>query len=69
MSEEQEGQGIFSRRTEYCSDYTSMRVVVTEGLQPFLREEADIAAASLNKGTSAGIDNIPPELVHAGGRP
>ena len=37
-----------------------------EDLQPILREEAEIAVASLKKGKSAGVDNIPAELVQAG---
>ena len=36
-------------------------------LQPTLREEVEIAVASLKKGKSAGVDNIPAELVQAGG--
>ena len=32
-------------------------------LQPILREEVEIAVASLKKGKSAGVDNIPAELV------
>ena len=62
---------------------TSMRVVETtqdwtaaasppppppeQDLQPILREEVEIAVASLKKGRSAGVDNIPAELVQAGG--
>ena len=38
-----------------------------EDLQPILREEVEIAVASLKKGKSAGVDNIPAELVQAGG--
>ena len=38
-----------------------------EDLQPILREEVEIALASLKKGKSAGDDNIPAELVQAGG--
>ena len=38
-----------------------------EHLQPILREEVEIAVASFKKGKSAGVDNIPAELVHAGG--
>ena len=36
-------------------------------MQPILREEVEIAVASLKKGKSAGVDNIPAELVQAGG--
>ena len=38
-----------------------------EDLQPILREEVEIAVASLKKGKSAGVDNIPAELVQASG--
>ena len=38
-----------------------------EDLQPILHEEVEIAVASLKKGKSAGVDNIPVKLVQAGG--
>ena len=38
-----------------------------EDLQPILREEVEIAVASLKRGKSSGVDNIPAELVQAGG--
>ena len=38
-----------------------------EDLQPILREESEIAVASLKKRKSAGVDNIPAELVQASG--
>ena len=38
-----------------------------EDLQPNLSEKVEIAVASLKKGKSAGVDNIPAELVQAGG--
>ena len=38
-----------------------------EDLQPIVREEVEIAVASLKKGKSAGVDNVPAELVQAGG--
>ena len=34
---------------------------------PLLREEVEAAVKSLKKGKSAGVDNIPAELVQAGG--
>ena len=34
---------------------------------PILREEVEAAVKSLKKGKSAGVDNIPSELVQAGG--
>ena len=69
---------ILSRWTEYCSElynYESCgdNIVLDcsqppeEDLQPILREEVEIAVASLKKGKSAGVDNIPAELVQAGG--
>ena len=50
LTEEQE---ILSRWTEYCSDCTTMRVVVK--------------TQYWKKGKSAGADNTPAELVQAGG--
>ena len=75
LTEEKE---ILSRWPEYCSElynYESCgdNTVLDcnqppeEDLQPILREEVEIAVASLNKGKSAGFDNIPAELVQAGG--
>ena len=75
LTEEKE---ILSRWTEYCSElynYESCgdNAVLDcsqppeEDLQPILREEVEIALASLKKGKSAGVDNIPAELVQAGG--
>ena len=69
---------ILSRWTEYCSElynYESCgdNAVLDcsqppeEDLQPILREEVEIAVASLKKGKSAGVDNIPAELFQAGG--
>ena len=73
-----EEKEILSRWTEYCSElynYGSCgdNTVLDcgqppeEDLQPILREEVEIAVASLKKGKSAGVDNIPAELVQAGG--
>ena len=39
----------------------------TEDDNPILRKEAEAAVQALKKGKSAGIDNIPAELVQAGG--
>ena len=75
LTEEEE---ILSRWTEYCSElynYESCgdNAVLDcsqppeEDLQPILREEVVIAVASLKKGKSAGVDNIPAELVQACG--
>ena len=39
----------------------------TEDDHPNLRKEVEAAVQSLKKGKSAGVDNIPAELVQAGG--
>ena len=75
LTEEKE---ILSRWTEYCSELYNFESCgyntvldcsqpPEEDLQPILREEVEIAVASLKKGKSAGVDNIPAELVQAGG--
>ena len=38
----------------------------TEDDHPILRKEVETAVQSLKKGKSAGVDNIPAELVQAG---
>ena len=38
-----------------------------EDLQPLVREKVEIAVAALKKRKSLGVDNIPTELVQAGG--
>ena len=54
---------------ESCEDNTVLDCSQPpeEDLQSILREEVEIAVASLKKGKSAGVDNIPPELVQVGG--
>ena len=75
LTEEEE---ILSRWTEYCSElynYESCRdnavldcsQPLEEDLQPILREEVEIAVASLKKRKSVGVDSTPAELVQAGG--
>ena len=39
----------------------------TEDDHPILRREVEAAVQPLKKGKSAGVDNIPAELVQAGG--
>ena len=39
----------------------------TEDDHPILRREVEAAVQSLKKGKSAGVDNVPAELVQAGG--
>jgi len=71
-------QDILNRWTEYCSDLYNYRTAgdpevlnVPESKDtdshPILREEVETAVRSLKKGKSAGADNIPAELVQAGG--
>ena len=47
---------------------TGLQPSPEEDLQPILREEVEIAAASLKKGKSAEADNIPAERLQAGGK-
>jgi len=73
-----EEQDILQRWTEYCSELYNYRATGDpEVLQvppatnndnhPILREEVEAAVRSLKKGKSAGADNVPAELVQAGG--
>ena len=75
LTEEKE---ILSRWTEYrsklynyesCGDNAVLDCSQPpeEDLQPILREEVEIEVASLKKWKSAGVDNIPAELVQASG--
>ena len=71
LTEEQE---ILTRWTEYCSEMYNHEScgdnAVLDCSKPLKedREEVEIAVASLKKGKSAGVDDIPGELVQAGGR-
>ena len=73
-----EENDILYRWTEYCSDLynneTDGEPVVLDCPQipdaehhPILREEVEAAVKALKMGKSAGVDNIPAELVQAGG--
>ena len=73
-------QQILHRLTEYCSELYSHNTngdpvvlnctqTTEEDDYPILREEVEAAVKSLKKGKSAGIDNIPAELVQAGEKP
>uniref|UniRef100_A0A3Q2XUJ7 Reverse transcriptase domain-containing protein n=1 Tax=Hippocampus comes TaxID=109280 RepID=A0A3Q2XUJ7_HIPCM len=41
---------------------------IEEDTLPILREEVEAAVRALKKGKAAGVDNIPGELVQAGGQ-
>ena len=67
-----------NRWTEYCSELYNHKAngdplvlnctqTDTEDDHPILRREVEAAVQSLKKGKSAGVDNIPAELVQAGG--
>ena len=73
-----EERQILNRWTEYCSELYSYKAsgdpsvlncpkTDTEDDHPILRREVETAVHSLKKGKSAGVDNIPAELVQAGG--
>ena len=62
---------------EYCSELYNYKAngdpsvlncpqTDTEDDHPILRREVETAVQSLKKGMSAGVDNIPAELVQAG---
>ena len=74
LTEENE---ILNRRTEYCSDLYNYETegdpivldcpqIPDEEHPPLLREEVELAVKALKMGKSAGVDNIPAELVQAG---
>ena len=75
----QEEKEVLHRWTEYCTELFNHQPngdpAVLECPQantendshPILREEVEAAVASLKKGKSAGTDNIPGELIQAGG--
>ncbi|WP_419612663.1 hypothetical protein, partial [Thiolapillus sp.] len=71
-----EEQQILNRWTEYCSELYNHKAngdpsalnctqTDTEDDHPILCREVEAAAQSLKKGKSAGVDNIPAELVQA----
>ena len=73
-----EERQILNGWTEYCSELSSYKTngdpsvlncpqTDTEDDHPILRREVEAAVQSLKKGKSAGVDNIPAELVQAGG--
>ena len=74
LTEENE---ILNRWTEYYSDLYTIRLMRTivldcpqipdEEHHPILREEMEAAVKALKMGKLAGVDNIPAELVQAGG--
>ena len=73
-----EDRDILNRWTEYCSELYSHKVkgdpevlkhppVTNIDSHPILWEEVEAAVKSLKPGKSAGVDNIPAELLQAGG--
>ena len=73
-----EEQQTLNRWTEYCSELHNHKAngdlsVLnfprrdTEDDHPIFRWAVEAAVQSLNKGKSAGVDNIPAELVQEGG--
>ena len=75
LTEERE---ILNRWTEYCTEQYNCKAIGdlsvldcpqtdTEDDHPILRKEMEAAEQSLKKVKSAGVDNIPTELVQTGG--
>ena len=75
LTEEQE---ILNGWTEYCTELYNHKAsgdpsvldcpqTDTEDDHPILRKEVEAAAQPLKKGKSSGVDNIPADLVQAGG--
>ena len=73
-----EEQDILNRWTEYCSELYNYPIVGDQAILncpsaaledplPILREEVEVAVKTLKKGKAPGVDNIPTELVQAGG--
>ena len=73
-----EEQDILKRWSEYCSELYNYRTTgdpevlnvppaTDNDNYPVLREEVEAAVKSLKKGKSAGTDDVPAELVQAGG--
>ena len=73
-----EEREILNRWTEYCSELYNRKAnrdpsvlncsqTHTEDHHPIFRKEVEAAVQSLKKDKSAGVDNIPAELVQAGG--
>ena len=73
-----EEQDILKRWTNYCSDLYTQTTTgdpkvldvlppINNYMYPILREEVEATVKSLKKGKSTGVDNIPSELVQAGG--
>ena len=69
-----EERKILNRWTEYCSELynhksngdplvTNCTLTDTEDDHPILRREVEAAVQLLKKGESAGVDNIPAELL------
>ena len=69
---------ILNRWTQYCSELYNHKAkgdpsvlncpqTDTKDDHPILRTEVEAAVQALKKGKSAGVDNIPAELVQAGG--
>ena len=73
-----EERQILNRWTEYCSELYSYKANAgpsvmncpqtdTEDDHPILRRDVEVAVLSLKKRKSAGVNNIPAELVQVGG--
>ena len=68
-----EERQILNHWTEYCSELYNHKangdpsvLNCTQTDHPILRREVEVAVQLLKKGKTAGVDNIPAELVQAG---
>ena len=58
---------LYSHKTNEDSSVLNCPKTDAEDDHPIFRKEVEAAVQSLKKGESAGVDNIPEELVQAGG--
>ena len=73
-----ENEDVLKRWTKYCSELYNYRATgdpevlnvppaINNDNHPILREEVEAAIKTLKKEKSAGVDNIPAEMIQAGG--
>ena len=68
LTEEQDILKRYTHTTTGDPKVLNVPPPVNNDSYPILREEVEATVKSLEKGKSAGVDNIPSELVQAGGK-